>query len=747
MRGEPIPASDALAKAAELAQLLVSLEREQEVELRRGPNRYGIRLKLIWAASVVPLLLCGIPAHATISYVQSDGAFAQTSSTTSTQTDTLTHTSTAGDNIAVFVGWKTTTRTLTSITATGCHFFPKSAKWTNSTNVAGQWYMGSHCPAISSIAVTLSGGGVFTTDVEEYNPNILSFGLITHATGSSTACSGSLTTQESNNFVLMGCVALETTGGYNMAASVGNLRDSGRTGTGTSNIAGGACDNTAASPGSVTCTITTGNVQWLAVSFELRTVNPTDPLLVQTVAYSADAGDGQTLGNDPIFYLPQPTLSGNALICGMAFEKGHTITISDSTGGSNTWSTAATATGTNNVALIFYSLNMAASTQWFKVHLDAAPTNYAPHPKCKEAYHINALDVTATTAAAVAGPNVASGSLTPTQASDLIFEFAGSDQDASLVDLVDGVQQSAVIAAGSGFSLIDADDVFGECFQDFQQGAAAAINPSCDVENTVNANAVSAAFKTDSSGTPPPATGLHIDHQTTWIMFFGDESNRTIQVPADGNLLSFSSTNSNSETFTVADSHENTYAANGQQGNTVDFVYATNAAVDASQQVYVSISSSGGSEVVMRDIRGAKTSSPLCQAAVSGTGAQSNFTAGETESNVPTITPCAANDLMIWANQNGCGPPENLSSPSGAVTDNVWFTGQADGSRYDLGEGHGHYSTTGTASVNFNMVMQNAACSPSNGYTFAVWEISPAPSGGGTTIIPALPLMGAGVGN
>ena len=53
----------------------------------------------LWCAGVTP-------AYA--GYVQSDGVFTQTSANVAGQTDTLTHTTTAGDNIVVFVQWKTT---------------------------------------------------------------------------------------------------------------------------------------------------------------------------------------------------------------------------------------------------------------------------------------------------------------------------------------------------------------------------------------------------------------------------------------------------------------------------------------------------------------------------------------------------------------------------------------------------------------------------------------------------------------
>jgi hypothetical protein len=294
------------------------------------------------------------------------------------------------------------------------------------------------------------------------------------------------------------------------------------------------------------------------------------------------------------------------------------------------------------------------------------------------------------------------------------------------VDIPDGIRASPAIIAGCFFLVTDV--VTGLCFEDMQQGSAVAVNPSCDVESGLNFTAVAAAFKTDvTKGTAPPAAGIHIDHQYTFVLYTTMETSRTIQIPADGNLLAYSATPGVGDTYTTADSHQNSYTDNSQQYNTVHFVYAANASADVSQAIRISTTgNTEGEEFVVYDIRGAKTTSPIgCQSPVSGIVSQSVFTAGTTISNIPTIIPCAANDLMIWAMQNGCGPPQNLSGPSGAITDNIYYTGQGDGSRLDFGEGHGHYFTTGTSPVNFNVVMQNAVCGPSNFYTYATWEISP----------------------
>jgi hypothetical protein len=661
-------------------------------------------------------------------WVQSDDQFSQAAAATAKQTDALTHTSTAGNALVVWVAAKTTTSTLTSVTASGCQFFIYTNQYLNGTSESLQEAIGLHCPATSSITVTMSAGTKFTTIVDEY-AGVASVGQFNSATGTSTTPSVAITTQDANNLIIMGSASLGSNGVP--TAGTGNLRQSIGTDTTATGVAGADCDNTAASAQTlVTCSDTITSGPWVAVAIELRSANPADPLLVDAVDTSCDCGPGQPAGNDWVVYFPQPVLSGNAMICGLIydFSATRTLTITDSTGGSNTWSVAKTANGTNESASIVYSLNMAAGTAWAKFHFDTTLPNYQLQVACKETYHIAALDagITSATSGSVTGPNVSAGSITPSQANDLVFGFVGIDVDASLVDVADGIQQSPAIAVGSGFSPVITDVVTGMCFEDLQQGSAMAVNPSCDVESTAKFNAVAAAFKTDGSGTAPPATGIHIDHEQAFVIYIPDETSRNIQIPADGNFIALSNTTSNGATYTIGDSHQNAYSQSLLQGASVNLFYPTNATVDSRQMVSISLAGAvAGYDWVVYDIRGVKTSSPIgCQTPVNGTASQGVFTAGATISNIPTITPCAAGDLMIWAMQNGCGPTQNLSGPSGAITDNVYYAGQTDGSRLNFGEGHGHYFTTGTSAVNFNAVMNNLACRPSNFYTYGVWEIS-----------------------
>jgi hypothetical protein len=98
-------------------------------------------------------------SYGAIAYVSGSATTcAQTSGTTASQTCALSAATTAGDAVVVGVAWKTTSRTITGVTAAGCTLFPYQQTEANSTSEALALWVGLKCPAISAVTVTLSAG-------------------------------------------------------------------------------------------------------------------------------------------------------------------------------------------------------------------------------------------------------------------------------------------------------------------------------------------------------------------------------------------------------------------------------------------------------------------------------------------------------------------------------------------------------------------------------------------------------------
>lgn len=644
----------------------------------------------------------------------------QASSSTTSQTCTLAAATTAGDTVKVGLAWKTTTSSVSGVTATGCTFFPYKNTTSNGTSESVAVWIGQNCPSISSVTVTLSAGSVWVTTVNEYS-GVVAIGQVTSATGTSTQPSVSITIQDANDWVVMESASIGSDGVP--TSNTGNLRSAGQTGSTSSDVAAGACDNTASS-GSVTCTDTITSGAWAAIGIELRTANPPDPLLVDAVGTGSNAYS--EVANGITFSLPQATLPGNSVICGLTYPYSSSRTVSITDNESNTWNLAVSVnngSGSNTEAL--YYTAAAAGTLSITVTFDAAL--YGIQFACKEAYNIVAsspLDGTGSVADSTTSV-VSTSALTTTANGDLIFEYGNYSGEAPL----NGQKNWAnAFAAGPGWSPIVADLVTGEFFQDIQQASAGSITPTYDVEivsdNSPAWGAVAAAFKTSSSqGTPAPSSGLHIDHLIAETGSAATTTPMVLQFPSDGNLVALAT----GLPCTVVDSVQNTYTANEPGGSGYAVLqYAANATTQVGGQL-IQIVNCGYSDedFVWMDIRGAATSSPIDTTAYNGQS-QPSMTDGYQWAGMPTITPSASGELVIADLPTGCGPSWNVVAPAGAITDNVYYPGETDESNFNEACGHAHFFTTSTAQESWTWVMENASCS-GNYSASAAWAIKAAP--------------------
>jgi hypothetical protein len=466
-----------------------------------------------------------------------------------------------------------------------------------------------------------------------------------------------------------------------------------------------------------------------AIPARAQTLN--DPLLVDAVGTSTN--DSVDAGNGFVVYLPQAALANNLIVCGLTYDysASRTLTITDSSG-TNTWHVAVTQNnGTTNTNAIVYASGVVAGTQRLTFTFDAALNSF--QAACKEAYGIatsSPLDGISSadgSGSGITGATIASGSISTSVNGDLIFQYGnnfvqGNELNA-LSQLVTG------FTPGTGWSPIIADVQTGQYFQDFLQSTAGSITPSYGVSSSTSFATVAAAFKTSSGvGTQSPPVGIHIDHQYTIVL--GGGNNATSQFPSDGNFLAVAATDT-SNTMTVSDSKGNGYTRDqaGVPGDAILW-YATGATTDSALKISLTNSGAGNTEFVLRDIRGVATSSPIDTTAFDG-DLQSSFSAGTTITSAPVITPSAAGELLILAMQNGCGPPQIVSSPSGVTMDSVWFTGQIDADTFDEGEGHAHFLTTGTGQISVTWTMQNTGCSGNgNAYGVGAWLIKPGSSQG-----------------
>jgi hypothetical protein len=509
-------------------------------------------------------------------------------------------------------------------------------------------------------------------------------------------------------------------------ANTGNLRSANRTGSTSSDVAAGACDNTASS-GSVTCADTIASSAWAAIGIELRTANPADPLLVDAVGTASNGWS--EVANGITFSLPQATLPGNSIICGLTYPYSSSRTVSITDNESNTWHLAVSVNDTSSNTEALYYAAAAAGTLAITVTFDT--TLYGIQFACKEAYNIVAsspLDGTGSVADSTTSA-VSTSAFTTTANGDLIFEYGNYN---GYTPIGAGGQTPLVNAfiAGPGWSPIIADVNTGEFFQDIQQGSAGSITPTYDSEiisgNSNAWGAVAAAFKTSGSqGTAPPSSGIHIDHIFSEVLASGGPY--TLQMPADGNFLAMAG----SYAVTVTDSMQNAYIQSEPGGSGMAYLdYAVNPSLRLEQLFAVSISVTGvAADMTWMDVRGVATSSPIDTTAYNAQ-TQPSLTNGYQWSGMPTITPSASGELVIADLPTGCGPSWNVLAPAGAVTDNVYYPGETDESNFNQACGHAHFITTSTAQESWTWVMENASCASVGGNSSgsAAWAIKAQPT-------------------
>lgn len=670
---------------------------------------------------ILGLLLCAsVTRAANPAFVQSDGVFTQATATTATQTDTLTHTSTAGNDLIVGIAWENTTRSMKTLTAAGAIFLPFVGETPGTNSVASVWIC-HKCAAVSSIVVTLTGGSKFVTAVEEYS-NVTSYGQATAAIGTSTHPTTVTTTQDANNIVVMVSGSLGSggipTAGTGCGTTSGNLRDANRTGTTATDSAGAFCDQSAASAQtSVSIANTITSVSWSAIAIELRTT--TAPMTDHVGSYGTNASQDTNFTQQDFLVPigPELSLSGNLVVCWANWPGSSTVpTVTTVTGSPDTFTKAVEKDDASNYSVAIWAVIPATSgIRLAKFHFSAALAIGAGFAASCSNFR-NATATTDGTCGAVTvttGPNLSCGSMTTT-VTDIILVVASFDGTANGAGPYMGPCRE-----GNGYTLLIPNNIGGNC-SEYAVAAAAAQNPGIyfsewlagtggSSQQTNQYNIIGAAFKVSAGGTAP--TSMYIARE--WQPATAGTAKHYINCPSTGNFMSAASTAG--AVFTITDSNQVTWTHNSLSQPGVKLDYSPNSSMDASSMCqYNNTDTSGNDEALTRDVYGVAVTSEIvvptaCPAPSSSINSGSNVGcfnntstgSGNPTTDAPDLTPAGSGDLIIIANGAGVGPSTACPQPSGCLYDCPTYTTQSDSTGMCWGEGHAHYYTTSTSALNF----------------------------------------------
>jgi hypothetical protein len=386
-----------------------------------------------------------------------------------------------------------------------------------------------------------------------------------------------------------------------------------------------------------------------------------------------------TQGNTVSSYalrLPNLTQTGNCIIVAFQYSvsAGIAATVSDDMG--NTYSTPISNSDARQVVNLSLALNVAAGTQKITIAFSGGIPAYVTG-MASEFYNVatsNAID--GSSGQSSTGTAVSAGSITPTTAGDLIYQYAVEDSSSGSV--------TSWTQGSSPWTLLSADILDGTVAQYQVQPSTTSINPTLTMAPSQNFNSVAIALKSASAGNAPPGgiRVLRVQHNS---ISANAPNPLRLQFPCTGNLIVVAWIGEPGHDITaIADGNGNSYAATGaafEFGLSGDnqIYYAANATTSTMMtgpNLTTIGSEVAGSNAVLFDVAdAATTTSPFDS--TTGLVTASGDQTGSGPVTAVSIVPSTANGLVITSiavdsnTIDGVSPGNFLSAvPSPVVTDN-----------------------------------------------------------------------------
>ena len=186
--------------------------------------------------------------------------------------------------------------TMESVTFSGGVFSPipgaAVTRTTGSRSARVETWRAANVPAgVTLVQAKASVPATFGVAIGEYS-TVRSIGHVVTASGAAVPVTVTVATQDTDNVIVAGFAAEDLAGPTFTGADVGNARELFYVlGAGTPDVPGALLDNSAATPSSVTNTVTTtGQSLWAGVGVELRTSIGAGFRSFQSLWFGPDAG-------------------------------------------------------------------------------------------------------------------------------------------------------------------------------------------------------------------------------------------------------------------------------------------------------------------------------------------------------------------------------------------------------------------------------------------------------------------------
>lgn len=461
------------------------------------------------------------------------------------------------------------------------------------------------------------------------------------------------------------------------------------------------------------------------------------PTLIQHVVWVGN-GNSET-GNAFKFVLPNATLASNCLVLVLQYPSTATLnSITDNK--SNTWSTtpakSVTDAGNSMTEAVFVLAGATAGVTTITVTFSAAQNGV--EAAFQEWYNIatsSPLDGSAAQLATTTA--VSSGSFNTTVDGDLILHVVGCTDNGS-AGLSGNLNGFTKVAKATGYTLSQVNLSDGY-FSEYQvQATHGATNPSATVTVTAGAftfPSITIALKSASAGTSPSATAVRVFGMLhSRIIGTGAVGNQNYnwQFPTTGNTLvqTISDPVNSIKLVGVSGTSSGTWTAISSTGGDSQACYKTSATASTDEMLTVTINDATNHQYMQGITYDIVNGGAFDTSVHHDDGA--SF--GPGNSSASSLTPGVSAGITVAVAGIATGPPDSISTPSGAVFVPVTYTGETDLSFMDNGDFHGIYvyssnaaqswvfHNTATSAGGYNMLLMSfAAGSSVTGVPVAWW--------------------------
>lgn len=425
-----------------------------------------------------------------------------------------------------------------------------------------------------------------------------------------------------------------------------------------------------------------------------------------------------TAGSKFYAYLPNPSLSGNCLICAVKSEASATAAIAVTDDQGNTWTEAIKHFDSSNGAstFIWICANAAAGTRKISVqNTDSSSTGFF----CVRVAEFCNIE-TSSNAAAIDGTQVgahgtsaapAAGSKTPSVSGCLVFQIVACDNGHAS-------SYTAGSQANITWKLLQADRNEGNASQWGVYNSTSALSPTMTFGSSVGWCTAAVFLKSAAAGTAAPTDriwvrGVHHFSMPTANGSFAISNPFLAQCPCVGNLLvgAYSSGSPNYRITAISDSSgkswlqygpgiTNTAGGDPLHEDTCSTWYSP--AHSASDSLLLTVNLNGlpvnDGTLLVYDISGAADVQNAPERSASATGTSNSAI---TSITTTTITPKKNNSLIVMQVQQETNTETGITSPSGALFDsNTYDSQDIDGPmNVDENGGWAHYYTTDLTAI------------------------------------------------